>query len=85
MQKGIKFASGNPVTAHDAAYSFQRAVIMNKTPGFILTQFGFTKENVKEKIRATDDQTLVIETARAGGPDLLLLLPDGGHRRRSWT
>ena len=68
MRKGVKFHSGNPVTAHDAAYSLQRAVIMNKTPGFILTQFGFTKENVKEKIRATDDQTLVVETGEAVAP-----------------
>lgn len=68
MRKGIKFASGNPVTAQDAAYSLQRAVIMNKTPGFILTQFGFTKENVKEKIRATDDQTLVIEIGEQVAP-----------------
>ena len=68
MRKGIKFASGNPVTAQDAAYSLQRAVIMNKTPGFILTQFGLTKENVKEKIRATDDQTLVIETGEQVAP-----------------
>ncbi len=68
MRKGIKFASGNPVTAQDAAYSLQRAVIMNKTPGFILTQFGFTKENAKEKIRATDDQTLVIETGDQVAP-----------------
>jgi peptide/nickel transport system substrate-binding protein len=68
MRKGIKFASGNPVTAQDAAYSLQRAVIMNKTPGFILTQFGLTKENAKEKIRATDDQTLVIETGDQVAP-----------------
>jgi peptide/nickel transport system substrate-binding protein len=68
MRKGIKFASGNPVTAQDAAYSLQRAVIMNKTPGFILTQFGFTKDNAKEKIRATDDQTLVIETGDQVAP-----------------
>ena len=68
MRKGIKFASGNAVTAQDAAYSLQRAVIMNKTPGFILTQFGFTKENAKEKIRATDDQTLVIETGEQVAP-----------------
>jgi peptide/nickel transport system substrate-binding protein len=68
MRKGIKFHSGNPVTAQDAAYSLQRAVIMNKTPGFILTQFGFTKENAKEKIRATDDQTLVIEIGEAVAP-----------------
>ncbi len=68
MRKGVKFASGNPVTAQDAAYSLQRAVILNKTPGFILTQFGFTKDNAKEKIRATDDQTLVIETGEQVAP-----------------
>jgi peptide/nickel transport system substrate-binding protein len=68
MRKGIKFASGNPVTAQDAAYSLQRAVIMNKTPGFILTQFGLGKENAKEKIRATDDATLVIETGDQVAP-----------------
>src|SRR5262245_49806541 len=68
MRKGIKFASGNPVTAQDAAYSLQRAVIMNKTPGFILTQFGLGKENAKEKIRATDDQTLVVETGEQVAP-----------------
>ena len=68
MKKGIKFHSGNPVTAHDAAYSLQRAVALNKSPGFILTQFGFSKENMKEKIRATDDQTLVVETAEVVAP-----------------
>jgi len=35
MRKGLKFASGNPITADDAAWSLQRAVILNKTPGFI--------------------------------------------------
>jgi peptide/nickel transport system substrate-binding protein len=68
IRRGVKFASGNPVTAQDAAYSLQRAVIMNKTPGFILTQFGFTKDNAKEKIRATDDQTLVVETGDQVAP-----------------
>jgi peptide/nickel transport system substrate-binding protein len=68
MKKGTKFASGNPVTAQDAAYSLQRAVIMNKTPGFILTQFGFSKDNAKEKIRATDDSTLVVETGDQVAP-----------------
>ncbi len=62
MRKGVKFHSGNPVRAQDAAFSLQRAVILKKTPSFILTQFGFTPENVKEKIRAVDDETLVLET-----------------------
>ena len=62
MRPGVKFQSGNPVTAKDAEFSLRRAVILNKTPSFILTQFGFTPENVGETIVATDDSTLVIKT-----------------------
>ena len=58
MRPDVKFHSGNPVTANDAAFSLQRAVILNKTPSFILTQFGFTADNVKDKIKATDDMPL---------------------------
>ncbi|PYE82364.1 ABC transporter substrate-binding protein [Pseudoroseicyclus aestuarii] len=54
------FASGNPVTANDAAYSLQRAVKLDKTPSFILTQFGFTADNVEERITAPDETTLVL-------------------------
>ena len=68
MRPGIKFHSGNPVTAEDAAWSLQRAVVLNKSPGFILTQFGFSKDNVKERIRATDSATLVIKTDKAVAP-----------------
>ncbi|MBY8977493.1 ABC transporter substrate-binding protein [Rhodobacteraceae bacterium NNCM2] len=61
MREGVKFHSGNPVTAKDAEYSLRRAVILNKTPAFILTQFGFTPENVEETIVA-DGNTLTITT-----------------------
>ncbi|SDW61500.1 ABC transporter substrate-binding protein [Litoreibacter albidus] len=61
MREGVKFHSGNPVTAEDAAFSLQRAVILNKTPAFILTQFGFTPENATETIKA-DGNTLTITT-----------------------
>ncbi len=61
MREGVTFQSGNPVRAEDAAFSLQRAVILNKTPAFILTQFGFTPENVAETIKA-DGNTLSITT-----------------------
>jgi peptide/nickel transport system substrate-binding protein len=51
VREGIQFASGNPVTADDVVYSLQRVVILDKTPAFILTQFGFTPENVGETIK----------------------------------
>ncbi len=62
MRPGIKFHSGNPVTAEDAVFSLQRAVKLNKTPAFILTQFGFSKENAEQTIKLIDDMTLSITT-----------------------
>ncbi|MBM2324053.1 MULTISPECIES: ABC transporter substrate-binding protein [Marivita] len=60
MADGHVFASGNTVTAKDAEFSLRRAVTLNKTPSFILTQFGFTPENVEQTIVAPDDKTLVL-------------------------
>ena len=61
MREGVTFHSGNPVTAEDAEFSLRRVVQLNKTPSFILTQFGFTPENVGETIVA-DGNTLTITT-----------------------
>ena len=58
LRRDAKFDSGNPVTANDAAFSLQRVVKLNKTPGFIITQFGFNPDNVETNIRALDDYTL---------------------------
>jgi len=60
LKAGRKFASGNPITAQDAEYSLRRAVTLNKTPAFILTQFGLNGQNATQMIRATDERTLVI-------------------------
>jgi peptide/nickel transport system substrate-binding protein len=68
MREGLKFHSGNPITADDAAWSFQRAVKLNKTPAFILTQFGFTPENVDQLIKATSPTELTITTDKAYAP-----------------
>lgn len=60
MKKGITFASGNPVTADAAAWSLQRAVKLNKTPAFILNQFGWTAENVDSMIMAHGDDLMIV-------------------------
>ena len=72
LKPGLKFASGNPLTAEDVVYSLQRAVLLDKTPAFILTQFGFTKDNVKEKIKQTGPLTLTMETDKAYAPTFVL-------------
>ncbi len=56
MRDGVKFHSGNPVTAEDAEFSLRRAVILNKTPAFILSQFGFTADNVENTIVANGNK-----------------------------
>jgi peptide/nickel transport system substrate-binding protein len=68
MKTGRKFASGNAITAQDAEYSLRRAVTMNKTPGFILTQFGLNAQNATQAIRATDARTLVITISEQVSP-----------------
>src|SRR5215217_809007 len=61
MNPAAKFASGNPVTAHDAEYSLQRVILIDSRISFIFAQFGLTKDNVEAKVRATDDSTFVFE------------------------
>src|SRR3989304_5588640 len=72
ITQGGKFASGNPITAADAVFSLQRAVILDKSPAFILTQFGFTKDNVKDKIRQTGDYTFDFEMDNTYAPTFVL-------------
>ena len=72
MRPGRLFASGAPVTADDAAWSLQRAVILDKSPGFIIAQLGFDKDNVTQRIRAIDPQTLQIDIPVQLAPTFLL-------------
>jgi peptide/nickel transport system substrate-binding protein len=46
-------------------WSLQRVVKLNKTPAFILTQFGFTPENVEQMIKTTGPMEFTITTDKA--------------------
>ena len=72
IRPGIKFASGNSLTAHDVAFSLHRAIILQKEPSQIIGQFGFKPENVKQKIRVLDDQTLQFEMEKPYAESLVL-------------
>lgn len=72
LKDGLRFASGNPLTAEDVVFSLQRAVLLDKTPAFILTQFGFSKDNVKDKVRQTGRLALTLETDKAYAPTFVL-------------
>ncbi len=70
--KNRKFASGNPIRPEDVVFSLRRAVKLDKTPAFILTQFGFTPENVDEMVKVTDDETVVIKLGGAFSQSFVL-------------
>jgi len=72
VKAGQKFASGNPVTAEDAVCTLQRAVKLDKSPAFILTQFGFSSDTVDAKIRKTGDMTFEFEMDKPYAPTLVL-------------
>ncbi len=71
IRKDLKFQSGNPVTAADAAFSLQRGILLDKQPAIILRQFGWTKDNVKERVRADGDK-LVLTFEKPYSTDLIL-------------
>lgn len=72
VKQGLKFASGNPLTAHDAAYSLQRAIKIDQGPAFILSQFGLNKDNVDKLVYAPDDYTVVFTTTETFSPSFVL-------------
>ena len=72
LKPGLKFASGNPITAEDVAFSFERAVKLDKSPAFLLTQFGLNGDNVADKAKAADETTFVLSVDKAYAPSFVL-------------
>ncbi|MGH6947343.1 MAG: ABC transporter substrate-binding protein [Kiloniellales bacterium] len=72
MRDGINFASGNPMTAEDAVFSLQRVVALDKSPAFILTQFGFSKDNLQETIKQTGPMTFQLTVDKPYAPTFVL-------------
>nr|WP_314261148.1 ABC transporter substrate-binding protein [uncultured Devosia sp.] len=60
MRDGATFASGNPVRAEDVHYTFKRVVSLNLTPAFILTQLGWTPENIDDMV-TVDGNTVTVK------------------------
>ena len=72
LRPGLKFHSGNPVRAEDVAWSLQRVVKLNKTPAFIITQFGWNADNVDSLVKAVDNEHVQITITEEFSPGLVL-------------
>ena len=74
IRPAMKFASGSPITADDAAFSLQRVIKLDKTPAFLVSQLGWTKDNVDQMVKALDPSTLQIAIGPKFSPSLVLSL-----------
>jgi peptide/nickel transport system substrate-binding protein len=72
IRPGQKFHSGNPVTAEDVAFSIQRVILLDKTPAFIFSQLGWTKDNVKDLVKAADEATATLTITEDFSPSFVL-------------
>ena len=72
IRQGVTFASGNKLTADDVVFSLKRVVTLDKSPAFILTQFGFTPENIEQTITKVDDYTVKIVINKPYAPTFFL-------------
>ncbi|MFT3974044.1 MAG: ABC transporter substrate-binding protein [Amaricoccus sp.] len=72
LKPDVVFASGNPLTASDVAWSFERAVKLDKSPAFLLTQLGLSGDNVTETAKAADALTFVLTVDQPYAPSFVL-------------
>ena len=74
IRKGVKFHSGNPLTAEDVAYTFKRIISLDREPSTNLRQIGITKENVDNFARAFGDDVFVLSLPDAYATTYILNL-----------
>lgn len=72
LKPGAAFTSGNPVRPEDVIYSLSRAVKLKKGPAFILSELGWTAENVDAHLKKVDSATVSLSWPLKVGPGFAL-------------
>ncbi|MGL4311646.1 MAG: ABC transporter substrate-binding protein, partial [Paracoccaceae bacterium] len=74
LRKDAKFASGNPVTAQDVAWSLKRLMTLNLAQASFLKSRGFTADAADTLFVAEDDQTFVMNLPKPDDPNLIMMV-----------
>ncbi|MDR5813176.1 ABC transporter substrate-binding protein [Caballeronia sp. LZ033] len=72
LRPGLKFHSGNPLTADDVAWSIQRTALLDKGAAAVLAGIGLTKANALQNVKKLDDATVSVTTDRRYAPTFVL-------------
>ena len=59
LREGVTFHSGNPLRGEDVVGSWKRVVSLDKAPAFILTQLGWTPDNIEQMVTAEGNTVTV--------------------------
>lgn len=71
IRQGVRFHSGNMLTAADVVYSLRRPLLINRTPAFMYRSVGLTRDNVAEVVRQVGDHAVAVTFDRAYAPTLI--------------
>jgi peptide/nickel transport system substrate-binding protein len=72
IRPNLTFPSGNPVTAHDVAWSMNRSLQLNFASSKLLKEWGFNKHNIGDMVRVIDDLVLEVRPPKKYSPSLFL-------------
>lgn len=74
LKEGARFASGNPLRPEDVIFSLSRVVKLNLDPSFILTQLGWSKDNVDAQLEKIDANHVKVSWTADVSPTYVLSL-----------
>lgn len=74
LRDDVTFASGNPLTAQDVAWSLKRLLSLNLAQASFLKSRGFSAENVDQHFVVENPHTLVVNLPQPDDPKLILML-----------
>lgn len=68
LRPGLKFHSGNPITAEDVAWSFNRVMALNKSPAGEYKEWGYSAQNIGQMVHVVGDGLVRFEQGTAVNP-----------------
>lgn len=74
LREGVRFASGNAVTAQDVVWSLKRLMTLNLAQSSFLKSRGFSAEGSDAHFVAEDERTFVVNLPQADDPNIILMI-----------
>jgi len=72
LRDGVRFHSGNLLTADDVVWSLRRVLKLNMAQASVWKSYGFSRDNAEQRIRAPDSRTVEIALPKPNDPKLVL-------------